>query len=67
MSLPVKEKVIQLLMEMMEKLISPFKSPWALLIALVQKKNGSMGFYVDYRIVNEVTRRDAYLPMHPQD
>ena len=59
-SLPAKEKVRELLKNMMQKkVISPSKSPWALPIVLVQKKDGSTRFCVDYRKINEVTRKDA--------
>ena len=61
MSLPAKEKVRELLKDMMEKkVISPSKSPWASPIVLVQKRDGSTRFCVDYRKINEVTRKDAY-------
>ena len=61
MSPPAKEKVRELLKDMTEKkVISPSKSPWASPIVLVQKKDGSTRFCVDYRKVNEVTRKDAY-------
>ena len=41
-------------------IISKSHSPWSLPIILVQKKDGSLNFCVDYRKVIEVTRKDAY-------
>ena len=59
--LPHREKVQELLKDMMEKkVISPSKSPWASPVVLVTKKDGSTRFCIDYRKVNEVTRKDAY-------
>ena len=45
---------------MKKNLISPSRSPWAAPIVLVKKRDGTCRFYVDYREVNGVTRKDAY-------
>ena len=40
-------------------IIEPAHGPWASPIVLVRKKDGSTRFCVDFRKVNEVTRKDA--------
>ena len=41
-------------------IIQRSNSPWASPIVLVTKKDGTTRFYVDYRKLNEVTKKDAY-------
>ena len=55
-----REEVRDLLNKMLDRVvIEPSSSPWASPIVLV-RKDGSTRFCIDYRKVNEVTRKDAY-------
>ena len=56
-----REEVNELLEEMRSQgVIEPSQSPWSSPVVLVQKKDGSKRFCVDYRKLNEVTKRDSY-------
>ena len=59
---PAQRTVVKkLIKEMMDDdIIQPSKSGWASPIVLAKKKDGSVRFCVDYRKLNEVTRKDAY-------
>ena len=41
-------------------IISPSVSPWATPVLLVKKSDGTMRFSIDYRNLNDVTRKDSH-------
>jgi len=57
-----KMEVVEKAIEEMESkgVIRPSSSPWAAPIVIVQKKDGTARFCVDYRNLNDCTRKDAY-------
>ena len=52
------EKLLHIMLN--EGVVQPSKSPWASPFVLVQKKDNSFRFCIDYRKLNEVTHKDAY-------
>ena len=56
-----RQEMQDLLTEMKAKdMIQPLQSPWVSPVVLVQKKDGSTRFCINYRKLNSVTRKDAY-------
>ena len=47
--------------EMLEQdLIQPSTSPWSFPVVIVKKKNGKFRFCVNYKPLNDVTKKDNY-------
>jgi len=53
----IKEEIDRLLHN---GLIKPSNSPWSLPVVVVEKKNGKLRLCVDYRKLNNVTKKDSY-------
>jgi len=47
--------------------IQPSNSPWSSPVCMVKKKDGIYRYCIDYRRLNAVTRRDAFLVPHVKD
>ena len=57
----LRAKVEEMVREMLDQqVIIPSKSPWASPVVLVRKKDGALRFCVDYRKLNQVTKRDEF-------
>ena len=58
---PIVDEVRQHIQEMLDGgAIHPSQSPWCNAVVLVRKKDGSLHFCIDFRKLNERTKKDAY-------
>jgi len=59
---PAKEQIIAKHIQDMlrNKIIETANSPWAAPVVLARKKDGTWRFCVDYRRLNQVTKKDSY-------
>ena len=59
---PIVDEVQQHIQEMLDRgAIRLSQSPWCNAVVLVRKKDGSLRFCIDFRKLNERTKKDAYL------
>ena len=59
--LPLLEEVCVSLRDMLEaRVIHPSQSPWCNVVILVQKKDGTLRFCVDFRCLNGHMKKDSY-------
>ena len=57
----LKDEIDKQIHEMLEKgNILPSLSPWSSPVVLVDKKDGTKRFFVDYRLLNKNTVKDSY-------
>ena len=65
---PLLEEVRASLWDKLEAgAIHPSQSPWCNAVALVQKKDGTLHFCVDFRCLNMWTKKDSYPLPHIQE
>ena len=57
----LKDEIDKQVQDMLERgIITPSSSPWSSPVVLVNKKDGSKRFCVDYRLLNKNTVKDSY-------
>ena len=59
--LPMKQEINKEIEQMLRQgVIEPSASPWAAPLVPVRKKSGSLRLCIDFRALNEVTRKDSF-------
>ena len=58
--LALRHVVEDMVADMLEQGVEPSRSPWSSPVVLVEKKDVSKQFCVDYRRLNSVTKMDVY-------
>ena len=62
------EEVRQHIQEMLDGgTIHPSQSPWCNAVVLARKKDGTLRFCIDFRRLNDCTRKDSYLLPHTNE
>ena len=65
---PLLEEVCTSLRDILETgAIHLSQSPWCNVVVLVQKKDGTLRFYMDFRCLNTCTKKDSYPLPHIQE
>ena len=55
-----RNKIVELVNDMTDRgVVQPSTSAWASPIVLIPKHDGNLRFYVDYRKLNAVTKKDV--------
>ncbi len=57
----LRHRIDEMVQQMIEQgVIQPSQSPWASPVVLVEKKDGSLRFCIDYRRLNAITKMDVF-------
>jgi hypothetical protein len=57
----IQNEIEDMLVMLQQRLIQPSTNPWSFLVVVVKKKNGKFRFCVNYKPLNDITKKDNYL------